>query len=253
MITLRHSSGQEAEGSSDMNKIRLTLSVLLLVAYVSPLLAVSSDEITPAGQLSSDRDFSFDSLFEQAIDQALTGAPPARQVQEAEPEPEPKFSVEEIAVLQAEKEQAVATAAASNVVTLLASSLAQYQAPAHSCESDRTISNWVQARGNCQLNFRSEFTHQFLCTEDGKPSPIQTTSHTSINFAEDIEAVRPLRVSSDGWIALVLELKEELSATSAGDFKVNRWQFTASVDQLPDMAKLASSFQTLKLLCEKNS
>lgn len=234
-----------------MNKIRLTFSLLLLVAHVSPLFAVAGDEITPAGQLSSDNDFSFESLLEQAIDQTLTGAVPAQQVQAAEPEP--KLSPEDIAVLQAEKEQAVATAAASNVVTLLASSLAQYQAPAHSCESDRSVSNWVQARGNCQLNFRSEFTHQFLCTEDGKPSPVQTTNHASINFAEDIEAVSPIRVSSSGWIALVLELKEELSATSAGDFEVDRWQFTASVDQLPDMAKLASSFQTLKLLCEKNS
>nr|MDP7358216.1 hypothetical protein [Pseudomonadales bacterium] len=209
---------------------------------------------------SSDDDFSaefsFDSLLEEAIDNTIE--PTQQQVTEAEAAPgeepeEERISPEEQARLLALQEQELAEQAKNNVVILINTKLAQYSTPASPCESDRSVTNSVNVTGTCQMNFRSENKHRFLCEDDGKPKQIISSSNADLNFARDIDRIFPLRVSESGWVALTLNLNKQLGLTDSGDYKVNRWQFTTDGSQLEDMETLASSLATLKSYCEKNS
>jgi len=198
--------------------------------------------------------FSFDSLLEQAIDNTIQ---PAQQtVTEVEIEPEAveeKISPQEIARQMALQEQEHAEQAKNNVVILINTTLAQYSTPAGSCESGRSVAHSVSVSGTCQMSFRSESKHQYLCSDDGRPKDIRSSRNADLNFASDIDQIAPLRISESGWVALILELKEKLGLSDSGDFKVNRWQFTTAASQIDEMEMLASNLATLKSYCEKNS
>jgi len=135
-------------------------------------------------------------------------------------------------------------------VTLISSSLAEYTTPAHSCESGRKVANWVQARGTCQLNFRSESSHDFLCADSGEKKSVKSTDAASINLTNGLTAISDIRVSSDGWASMSLQLSDEFHNQSEGDYKSSRWYFTTSANQLKDLQQLASSILTLKNYCE---
>jgi hypothetical protein len=117
----------------------------------------------------------------------------------------------------------------------------------------RSVANSVSVSGTCKMNFRSQSKHQFLCEDNGKPKEIRSARNAELDFARDIEQIAPLRISETGWVALTLNLKQKLGLTDAGEYKVNRWQFTTSGAHLEDMETLASSLATLKSYCEKNS
>lgn len=188
-------------------------------------------------------DFSFDSMLEQAIDKTMQPAQAGVIEAAAEPAPEDeKISAQELA------EQAK-----NNVVILINTKLAQYATPASACESGRSVANSVSVKGTCQINFRSDTKHQFLCANDGKPKEIRSSRNAELDFARDIERISPLRISESGWVALILNLKQKLGLTDNGNYRVNRWQFTTTGSQLKDMETLASSLATLKSYCEKNS
>jgi len=199
---------------------------------------------------ASTQEFSFESLLSDAIDQAIAPTdqkpPNTNDLAPAEPV---NAVAEQLATRKAEH----ASLAVNNVVSLLALSLAQYTTPAHKCESDRTIGNWVQARGTCQLNFRRESNYQYLCTDNGQARPVRSTLRANINLASDISHISDIRVSDEGWAALVLELNDELQSSSEGDFKTNRWQFAADSKHLADLQKLASSILSLREYCSANS
>jgi hypothetical protein len=206
------------------------------------------------GDDESTAKFDLDSLLEEAIDNTI--APAERQVTEAqvpEEEPEEEISPEEQARLLALQQQELAEQAKNNVVILINTKLAQYATPASSCESDRAVTNSVSVTGTCRLSFRSEATHQFLCEDDGKSKQIRSVSNADLDFARDIDRIFPLRVSESGWVALILDLNKKLGLTDAGDYKVDRWQFTTTGSRLEDMETLASSLATLKSYCETNS
>ena len=93
-------------------------------------------------------DFSLDSLLSDVIDRAMT-MPDANGNRTPSKKPAtPEISEEEKAARFAARQAEQASIAMNNVVSLISSSLAQYRAPAHACESGRTIGNWVQAQGN---------------------------------------------------------------------------------------------------------
>ncbi|MEX0941741.1 MAG: hypothetical protein WD002_04280 [Pseudomonadales bacterium] len=190
--------------------------------------------------------FSLDSLLEAAVKDAID---PGAESAKAPPRP-PELTPDQIAELQRNRRAEHARSAVNNVVTLIASSLAQFTTPAHNCESERVITNWVQARGICQLNFRSETNHEFLCTENGVPAPIRATRRANINLASDVARITPIKVSEEGWASVVLELGDELRTTTEGSYKTNRWQFTTGSDQLEELKQLAGSLLTLKDYCQ---
>jgi hypothetical protein len=103
------------------------------------------------------------------------------------------------------------------------------------------------------MNFRSESSHEFLCEEDGKPRKVTATRTTDVDFGQDITQMAPLRVSANGWVALVLELKERVTRSDQGSYKIDRWQFTGKEDQVNDMTSLAGSLATLKQYCERRA
>lgn len=194
-------------------------------------------------------DDSLDSLLADAINEAM--APSSKREEQAPEAPAvPQPTPEEIAAQLKQQKMEHARKAVNNVVTLIASSLAQFKAPAHACESDRIIANWVQARGTCQLNFRSEANHEFLCSDDGEPKPVRATRSANIDLSTDLERIAPIRVSDEGWASVVLELRDQLRSTTEGNYKTNRWHFTAGTEQLEDLKQLASSILTLKQYCE---
>ena len=199
---------------------------------------------------------SLDALLSDAIDTVVK--PQSQQtiepVEPEEPEPkEPSLSPEETAKLLADQKLEQAKLALNSVVTLISSSLAQYTTPAHSCETGRKVANWVQARGTCQLNFRSESSHNFLCADGGKPEPVKSTNSASINLANGLDAVSDIRVSSDGWASMSLQLSDEFHNQAEGNYKSNRWYFTTEANQLEDLQLLAGSILTLKDYCESES
>ncbi|XOV88770.1 MAG: hypothetical protein ACFHX7_02535 [Pseudomonadota bacterium] len=240
-------SCEPASAAKSLFADRLTVDGFEVVTEARTLTASQSRASDRAGErkLSND-DFSLDSLLADAVDDALgpgsKAAPPAPQ--------EPVLTAAEQAELLENQREELARTAVNNVVTLIASSLAQYTTPAHGCESDRVVANWVQARGTCQLNFRSEANHEFTCSEGGESSQIRATRRANIDLTRDVSRVAPIRVSKDGWASVVLELRDELRATTEGNYKTNRWQFTARTDQLEDLKQLASSILTLKEYCE---
>ncbi|MCB1693891.1 MAG: hypothetical protein KDI19_14075 [Pseudomonadales bacterium] len=191
---------------------------------------------------------SLDSLLAEAIDQAI--APTVGGGTPEAPPAEPVMTPEQIAEQEKRQREEMAHTAVNNVVTLIASSLAQFTAPAHGCESDRVVANWVQARGTCQLNFRSEANHQFLCAENGRPEPVRATRQANINLEKDVERIGPIRISDEGWASVVIQLSGDIRSTTEGNYKTNRWQFTAAKDKLEDIEQLASSILTLKQYCE---
>ncbi len=213
---------------------------------VSTLTSGSPERNSPK-RSSNDDGFSLDSLLADAIDSAISP-----ELIELPPESSP-------AVQQAEPEdpamdrKARAEATTGNVVTLISAALARYTTPAHTCESSRTIANWVQAQGSCKLNFRSESSHDYLCTDNGSPRTVKATRSAQINFAEDITEITNIRHSGDGWAALVLVLNQELQTTTEGEFKINRWQITADDTRLPELQDLAGNLLTLTELCREGT
>lgn len=221
------------------------------VATEARTLSGLSDVGTTSSQRrDGDGDDALDSLLADAINEAL--APVSKHDAPGEPEEAvaPQPTPEEIAAHLRQQKMEHARKAVNNVVTLIASSLAQFKAPAHACESDRVIANWVQARGTCQLNLRSEANHRFLCSDDGEPKPVRATRSANIDLATDLERIAPIRVSDEGWASVVLELRDELRSTSEGNYKTNRWHFTSTAEHLDDLKRLADSILTLKQYCE---
>ena len=190
---------------------------------------------------------SLDLLLASAIDQAISPG----SVEQKPVTNDPSLTPEQIAEANKRQRDEHARSAVNSVVTLIASSLAQYVAPAHTCETDRVIANWVQARGTCQLNFRSEANHEFTCADNGVRTPIRSTRQANIDLQKDLAAVGPIKVSDEGWASVVLELKDELRSTTEGNYKTNRWQFTANAAKLADLEQLASSILALKQYCER--
>ncbi len=191
--------------------------------------------------------FSIDSMLADAIHNAID--PGAKKELEAEPE-EPQLTPEQAAAQLAKQKEELANKAAKNVLSLMSTSLAQYISPAHECESERTIANWVQAPAMCQLNFGSESSHNYLCADTGKVEAIRSTRRARINLASDISEIVDIRQSTGGWASLVLLLNSDLQSTTDGNYKTNRWQITTNESSLDDLQQLAGSLMTLVNFCQ---
>ncbi|MBS04348.1 MAG: hypothetical protein CMQ24_16800 [Gammaproteobacteria bacterium] len=188
-----------------------------------------------------------DNLLEDALAEVLDPKP---KPVETLPEPEVALPTpEELAAREVERMHLLAERASGNVMTLLGSSLARYEAPANRCESGRSIANWVQVEDTCKLNFRSEERHNFLCEDDGAARPIRATRRADIDFSRHVQRISDIRVSNSGWAALTLHLNSELRTTEEGEYQSNRWQFTTGDGQLDDLKRLAASFATLHAYC----
>ena len=143
--------------------------------------------------------------------------------------------------------------ALANIVRIMSTSMSEFVTQPHTCESQRTIGNWVQARGVCELNFRSETNYQYLCSEDGRSRAIRSTRQFNLNIGSDLQHVSDIRISNEGWLALVLETKSNAHSNSEADYQTNRWQFTTDADKLADLELLAGSLLTLKQHCESEN
>jgi hypothetical protein len=140
--------------------------------------------------------------------------------------------------------------ASRNIIGLLASSLARYETPPNDCESSRQVTNWVLAGGDvCELVFRSEAKHTFTCTDDGRPDQILRTERAEVDFATDVDYVSDPRVSTDGWIALVMKFTSPLTKSAGDGIKADRWQFAASTNRTAEMQALTANLHALKSLC----
>jgi hypothetical protein len=140
--------------------------------------------------------------------------------------------------------------AANNIITLLSSSLSQYAIPAHDCESKRTVSQWVQVNGECQVNFRSESQHNYLCEADQVSRPIRATSNVTINLGQDLAGPAIIKQSNEGWSALVLALNQDLTDHTEAKSHSDRWQITADTSKLDDLELVARQLDALKSFCE---
>jgi len=211
------------------------------------------DQPVTRGQ-SESAGFSLDSLLSDVIDNAMIAQNANGKQSRAKEPVTPEITEEERALRFAAQQEEHAGIAMDNVVSLISSSLAQYRAPAHECESGRTVGNWVQAQGTCNVKFRSETDHQYLCTDNGSPKGIRSTQNVNINLRTDLSQISDIRVSEDGWATLVLELNSDLQSTSEGNYKTNRWQLVVDISsdqqKLDDLEQFASSLVTLKEFCE---
>jgi len=230
---------------------RLRFEGFEVVTKASAISRLSSNVATSGRSKSRARTddglFSLDSMLADAIDDAI------EPVKKVEPEPEikePQLTPEQVAAQFAAQKEALAKDAAKNVLSLISSSLAQYTSPAHKCESERVVANWVQAPSMCQLNFGSESSHDYLCAENGQVRPIRATRRARINLTNDISDITEIRQSSDGWASLVLMLNSDLQSTTDGDYRTNRWQITANESSLSDLEQLAGSLVTLVDYCQ---
>ena len=142
-----------------------------------------------------------------------------------------------------------AEVALANIVRIMSTSMSEFVTKSHTCESQRTVGHWVQARGFCELNFRSETNYNYLCSDDGKPDAIRSTRQFNLNIGSDLAHVSDIRLSDEGWLALVLETKSNAHSNSEADYQTNRWQFTTDADKLSDLQLLAGSLLTLKKHC----
>jgi hypothetical protein len=140
--------------------------------------------------------------------------------------------------------------AVKNIITLLSSSLSKYTIPAHDCESKRTVNQWVQVNGECQVNFRSESQHNFLCEADQVSRPIRATSNVSINLGQDLAGPAIIKQSNEGWSALVLALNQDLTDHTEAKSHSDRWQITADTSKLGDLELVARQLDALKSFCE---
>jgi len=146
---------------------------------------------------------------------------------------------------------ASARAAVEKIVTLLGASLSQYTIAAHDCESKRTVSQWVQANGECEVKFRSESQHDFLCEADQQSQPIRDTSNVTINLGKDLAGPGTIKVSDEGWSALVLALKSDKSVHTEAKSNTDRWQITADSAKLDDLEEVARQIDALRTYCSK--
>ena len=212
---------------------------------------VSSSRRPKSRPESEDEGFSLDSMLADAIDNAIAPRVSSQVAERRSETKEPLLTQEQVTAQVADRKEDLAKKAASNVLSLIATSLAQYTSPAHTCESARTIANWVQAPTMCQLNFGSEASYNYLCANNGQVQPIRATRRARINLADDIYEIVEIRHSSDGWASLVLVLNTDLQSTTDGDYKTNRWQITADESRLGDLEQLAGSLMTLVDFCER--
>ncbi len=226
----------------DVEGFEVQADVGALTTLTSPTRPSAGSERASGGDA-----FSLDSLLEEAIYEAAGGGTDPVQ-EEAAPD-EPALTAEQLAQLEQEQRDERARSAVNNVVTLIAASLAEYRAPSTACEDGRVINNWVQSRGTCQLNFRSESTHRFTC--GGDATSVRSTRRANLDLSKDLRRVSPVRVSQDGWASVVLELEDKLHAHTEGGFSTDRWHFTTEASRAADLQTLASSILTLKDYCEE--
>lgn len=146
-----------------------------------------------------------------------------------------------------------AEGALANIVRIMSTSMSEFVTQSHTCESQRTVGNWVQAKGVCELNFRSETNYDYLCSEDGKSRAVRSTRQFNLDIGSDLKHVSDIRISNEGWLALVLETKSNAHSNSEADYQTNRWQFTTDADKLGDLELLAGSLLTLKQHCESEN
>lgn len=198
---------------------------------------------------------SVDALLADAIDSALNpDAAPDSQADDVPLLPEPvPLTAEEIGAQQAERKRLLAEKATSNVVNLLAGTLARHKTPATGCESNRSVANWVQVLDQCTLNFRTEESHNYLCADDGAPRPLRATRRAEINLGKNLRRISDIRVSDAGWASVILYLDSELRTTEEGDYTSSRWQFTVDSKRIDDLQTLAESIATLQDYCRSNT
>ncbi|MFT6116376.1 MAG: hypothetical protein ACJARY_001981 [Candidatus Azotimanducaceae bacterium] len=142
-----------------------------------------------------------------------------------------------------------ARGAVQKIITLLAASLSQYTIDAHACESKRTVSQWVQVKDQCQMSFRSESQHDYLCEADQVSRPIRSTSNVTINLGQDLTGPGIVKVSDDGWSALVLALNADMTVHTEAKFNTDRWQITANNSKLDDLEEVARQLNALNGFC----
>jgi hypothetical protein len=152
----------------------------------------------------------------------------------------------------AESPEEIAEEAVRQVSSLLATSLAQYATPPHKCESERRISNWVRISSTCQISFRRESNHNYLCTKNNKPKNVLHTEKVDVDFSKDLNDIGQLRYDDNGAAILVLRLNGHIVAVE-DQYKVDRWQFVAEQHAAADMEKLQESFTTLREFCENKT
>jgi hypothetical protein len=142
--------------------------------------------------------------------------------------------------------------AVQKIVTLLATSLSQYTIAARDCESTRTVSQWVQVKDACQMSFRSESQHDFLCEADQVSQPIRATSSVTIDLGQDLAEPGTIKVSDDGWSALVLALNTDMTVHAEAKFTTDRWQITTDNLKLDDLEEVALQLNALNDFCGGN-
>jgi hypothetical protein len=142
--------------------------------------------------------------------------------------------------------------ATREIASLISSSLAQYITAPHECESERVISNWVRTISTCQINFRRESQHEFLCGGNDEARSIQTESELSVDFSRHVDEITEVRNPDEPWSSVILRLKEKLGHITSNDYKVDRWQFTGANHVSSDIELLAQNFIVLKEYCESN-
>ncbi len=228
--------------------LEVVTEALAISTLNPPDVSSNADKQELPGKETDSTAFSLESMLADAIDDAID---PNAQSREDEIKETAKADAQKLAVLEQQNSlETRAKQASQNIVSLISSSLSRYNSPPHNCESGRSVANWVQMLDTCQLNFRSESSHDYLCGDKGKPEPIKTTSQTPINFQKDVDDIPEIRHSPDGWASLILELSDDINRVTEGNYQTNRWQLTVDDTKLEELKQLAGSLVILKEYCE---
>ena len=180
-----------------------------------------------------------DRMLDETIGKLDGGQP---EVEDAEIEPAPPPRVVNAFASTSEE-------ASRNVIALLNSSLSQYKTPPSNCASSRRVANWVQASDACRMTFRSETSHAYTCTDDGRPTQVLNNQSAVVDFSKDIDFVANPLVSRDGWVAVVVRFNNALALSGRYGIKGDRWQFAASDEKVSEMKELAGNLQALQQHC----
>ncbi len=144
-----------------------------------------------------------------------------------------------------------AEVAAQNIVSTIGAGLASYATPPRACESSRKVSHWAQSSARCVIEFRSEQSHRFTCTNNGKALEVVVPQTARVDFTQDVAAVEQPRISIDGWTAVALRLYEPKAQIGSGrdSYTAARFQITAAMDRVSEIETLNANLQALAHHC----
>ena len=138
---------------------------------------------------------------------------------------------------------------AGHIANLMSKDLAIYTVRGDSCASEKSVFHTLTSTAICGLSFSSKTSFDFLCADDQIPQPITTDHSIRLDLATDNLTKPLIRVSSEGWAALLLSKMDTSPGATPGQEAATQFLVSSQNNKIEALSSLARQLIVLQDYC----